>query len=57
MKKLSITEIVPAEDILQEEMEEALKGGWNLGYCKSGCQSGGTSVPSTNGVGGGVKQN
>lgn len=57
MKKLSITEIVPAEDILQEEMEEALKGGWNLGYCKSGCQSGGTSVPSTNGEGGGVKQN
>lgn len=56
MKKLSITEFVPAEDILQAEMEDT-KGGWNLGYCKSGCQSGGTSVPSTNGEGGGVKQN
>ncbi len=50
MKKLNITELVPANDILQDEME-AVKGGWEVHLCFSGCKTGekgdkGTSEPS-----------
>lgn len=39
MKKLNITELVPANDILQDEME-AIKGGWEVHLCFSGCKTG-----------------
>jgi len=39
MKKLNIKELVPAKDILQDE-KEAIKGGWEVHLCFSGCKSG-----------------
>lgn len=39
MEKCKITEIVPAEDVLLDEME-AIKGGWELHLCFSGCKTG-----------------
>lgn len=37
---LNKEEVIPAEDILSEEMEEAVSGGAVV--CSSGCDSGGT---------------
>lgn len=39
MKKMNIKKLVPAKDVLQEEME-AVKGGWELHLCFSGCKTG-----------------
>lgn len=39
MEKCKITEIVPAEDVLLDEMK-AIKGGWELHLCFSGCKTG-----------------
>lgn len=37
---MELSEIIPAQDVLQDELEN-VRGGWSIHLCFSGCDEGG----------------